>query len=119
MKKSDDTYLGSPDNPGTSAVVGYATIIGWLIAYFALYRNNKTVFSAFHLRQALLLHIISVIIYILAVLSLLQRLPVIIVTLLAVIFIVLWVKGVINAVYNQQILLPIIGRLSQKLFTQL
>ena len=57
----EETYVGSPDNPKTAAIVCYITAyLVWFIAYFALYKNNKSAaFAAFHLRQTLLLHILS------------------------------------------------------------
>ena len=68
QRNGEKPYLGSPDNPKTAAIVCYITFIGWLIAYFLIYRTNKDEFSGFHLRQTLLLHIISFIVNFLAVL---------------------------------------------------
>lgn len=115
----EQPYLGSPDNPRTAAVVGYITLIGWLIAYFALYKKNKDAFSAFHLRQTLLLHIIAFILNVLTFLSLWQLFPQIIVTILALLLFVLWLIGVYYVVNNKQKAIPIVGNIAQRLFAQL
>jgi len=119
MNVENETYLGSPDNPRTAAVVSYITLIGWLIAYFALYRKKKSSFSAYHLRQTLLLHIIAFVINILAFLSLWHLFPHIIVTVLALLLFILWLIGVYYVVNNKQKPIPIVGKLSQRLFRDL
>ena len=119
MSEQQESYLGSPDNPRTAAVVSYITLIGWLIAYFALYRKNKNDFSAFHLRQTLLLHIIAFIINILAFLSLWHLFPHIIVTVLALILSVLWLIGLYYVVNNKKKGVLLIGNLAQRMFSNL
>jgi len=119
MSIEDEPYLGSPDNPRTAAVVSYITMAGWLIAYFALYRGNKNSFSAYHLRQTLLLHIIAFIINILAFLSLWHLFPQVIVTVLALLLFILWLIGIYYVVNNKQKPIPIVGNLSQRLFKEL
>ncbi|MBS1688442.1 MAG: hypothetical protein JSS96_06940 [Bacteroidetes bacterium] len=119
MNTEEETYLGSPDNPRTAAVVSYITLIGWLIAYYALYRKNKNSFSAYHLRQTLLLHIIAFVINILAILSLWHLFSHMIVTLLALLLFILWLVGVYYVVNNKQKPIPIVGKLSQRLLKDL
>ncbi|HXS38094.1 MAG TPA: hypothetical protein VN721_15430 [Flavipsychrobacter sp.] len=116
---TDNIYLGSPDNPRTAAIVGYITVIGWLIAYFALYNKDKGSIAAYHLRQTLLLHIIGFILDILSFLSLWSLFPGIIVTILGVILFILWIWGLIYAVNQQAKPVPIIGKLAQRLFKNL
>ena len=48
------------DNGKTTAIVSYITLIGWLIAYFAMHQSNKTSLGSYHLRQTLLLIICGI-----------------------------------------------------------
>ncbi len=116
MATQEQVYLGSPDNPRTAAVVCYITLIGWLIAYFALYNHDKNSFSAFHLRQTLLLHIIAFIMNLLSFLALWHLFPFIIVVILALGLLVLWLMGVFNAVSSKAQPVPLVGELAQQLF---
>jgi len=116
MSTEDQTFLGSPDNPKTAGIVCYITLIGWLIAYFALYKNNKNDFSAFHLRQTLLLHIIAFVLNVLAFLALWHLFSGIIVTILAIALLILWLVGVFSAVNNKTTPLPLLGNMAQRMF---
>lgn len=42
------------------AIVAYLWWIGWIISYAALYKDNKTEFNGFHIRQAFGVHLASV-----------------------------------------------------------
>ncbi len=110
-------YLGSPDHPRTPALVCYMTLIGWLVARFALYPGNKNVFVAMHLRQTLLLHILSIALNLLAGLVYwpFNGNPWFI-GLFAALLIFLWIKGILDVVNGNEKPLPIIGELAQKLF---
>src|SRR5450432_949326 len=55
--------LTTGDNGKTAGIVSYLTIIGWLIAYFAMHQNNKTELGSYQLRQTLLFYIASLVIY--------------------------------------------------------
>jgi len=44
----------------TSAIVAYFTFIGWLIGFF-MNKENRSDFAAFHLRQALGIHVLALI----------------------------------------------------------
>lgn len=37
-----ENYKPTTDDGKTAGIISYFTLIGWLIAYFALYTNNKT-----------------------------------------------------------------------------
>jgi uncharacterized membrane protein len=119
MEKPEEILLGSPDNPDTAAVVCYITLIGWLIAYFALYKNKKSDLSGFHLRQTLLLHIIAFIINVLTFLAFWHLFPGFIVTTLAILLLILWLIGLFNAVNNKQKPLPLLGNWAQRLFARI
>ena len=119
MQTNNETFLGSPDNPKTAGVVCYITLIGWLIAYFALYKKGSSYFAAFHLRQTLLLHIIAFIMNILAFLSLWHLFPEIVVWILSGILFILWVVGLFNAASEKTKPLPVIGNVAQRMFKNL
>ena len=109
------SYLGSPDNPATAAVVAYITLIGWLIAYLALYRSRPTSLAGFHLRQALLIHIIA---------FLLNAIMVwpgmwggrIIILILGLGLAILAIIGIVDAVNGRERPVPLIGAAAQSLF---
>jgi uncharacterized membrane protein len=117
--KDDKTYIGSPDNPKTTAVVSYITFIGWLIAYFGLYPKNRIAHSSFHLRQSLLIHIISFLIKV-AFSFLPPSAPMLIViSVLSAGLFGLWLLGILDALNSRQRLIPIIGPLAQSLFPRI
>ena len=51
MSKEDRTFI---------AVIAYITIVGWIVALI-LHNRNETKFTQIHLRQALFLHLFSLI----------------------------------------------------------
>lgn len=115
---TEDTYIGSPDNPKTAGIVCYLTFIGWLIAYFALYGDPKTPFAAYHLRQTLLLHIITAGINIIIRFALpADVLSFVISTVVGILLFILWLTGVIHAVNGRMKPIPLIGIPAQKIFS--
>jgi uncharacterized membrane protein len=111
VTKIEKVYLGSPDNPKTAAVVCYLTFIGWLIAYFAIYKNNKTSLAGYHLRQTLLLYILLVVTNISGYWA--QRGFLI---ALDTVWFILWIWGFLIAVNEHQQPVPFIGDWAQRLF---
>lgn len=109
-------YLGSPDNPKTAGIVCYITIIGWLIAYFALYKHNKNDVAAFQIRQTLLLHILSFILNLLSMLVFGPKFPSIVIALLSLGLFILWLIGLYGAVKGEKKAVPIIGEWAQTVF---
>lgn len=117
---SNEEYIGSPDNPKTTGVVSYITFIGWLIAYFGLYPQDKTSLSAFHLRQSLLLHILSLILNIIYSFVLQPSLVlIVIITLCGIGLFIIWLMGLISALNGVERPVPIVGQLAQNLFRKL
>lgn len=111
---NNNSYLGSPDNPKTAAVVCYITLIGWLVAYFGLYRYNKTSFAALHLKQTLLLYII---LFVVNALSYWVSFGLILV--LDVIWTLLWLLGLFNAVNEREKPIPVVGDIALKLLDKI
>lgn len=115
---TEDTYIGSPDNPKTAGIVCYLTFIGWLIAYFALYGDPKTAFSAYHLRQTLLLHIITASVNIIIRFGLpTGMLSFVVSTAVGIMLFMLWLTGVIHAANGRMRPIPLIGVPAQKIFS--
>src|SRR4051812_7379407 len=98
MSTPSEPYLGSPDNPRTPALVGYITWIGWLLAYFALYRYGRNPFAGFHMRQSLMIHGCATICYILAAFGYGFRLSLWLALAPAAVVSILWLIGVLDAV---------------------
>ena len=114
-----EAYLGSPDNPKTAAVVCYITLIGWLIAYFALYKNNRSNLAAIHIRQTLLLHILAFFVNVLSLFALWHWIPYAIVVVVALVLLILWLIGATRAINENEKPIPVIGEWAQKLFGNL
>lgn len=108
---NNKVYLGSPENANTAAVVCYFTFIGWLIAYFAIYKNEKTSLASFHLRQTLLLYILLFAVNIPG-----YWMPQGLIALLDITWFLLWLWGFFNAINDHEYPLPLIGKWAQKLF---
>jgi len=99
-----------------AAIVSYLWWIGWLISYFALYKDNKNEFTTFHLRQSLGIQIISVAIMFLG--FGLYYLPFggYIEWGLRIFTFVLMIMGLISASQGEKKLLPVVGEMFQKWF---
>lgn len=105
------------DNGKTAAIVGYITLIGWLIAYFAMYKDNKTSLAGYHLRQSLLLMLTGIALGILnAVLMFVPGVYYVIMCLQLVLF-VFWILGLIAAINEQEKPIPVIGSMAQSMFS--
>ncbi|GGI24088.1 DUF4870 domain-containing protein [Pedobacter mendelii] len=103
----------------TASIVSYITIIGWLIAYFALYKDKKTSLGSFHLRQSLLINLIYI------GLNIVQRIVLIstasatlyyLFSILYVVLFILWLIGLIGAIQAQKKPIPFIGEKAQTMF---
>ena len=113
------------DNGKNVGIISYLSIIGWLIAYFAMHQNNKTEQGSYQLRQTLLFYIISFGFYIVwgiifvPLLFTSLTLASIAVKLTWIIYlgmIVLWVIGLIGAINGEKKPMPIIGDKAQTMF---
>ena len=105
------------DNGKTTAIVSYITLIGWLIAYFAMHQSNKTSLGSYHLRQTLLLILCGVGYWILTfVITLALPILGLILSIGWLGFLVLWVMGLIAAINGEEKPMPLIGEKAQELF---
>jgi uncharacterized membrane protein len=88
-------------NKIATGIVAYIGIIGWLIAFLAGDKEG----AKFHLNQALVLNIISIVLSILSNIKFIG----IIASLLSIVVLVFAIIGIVSAAKNQEKALPIIG----------
>ena len=109
------------DNGKTTAIVAYITIIGWLIAYFGMNQPpKKTSLGSYHLRQTLLLFICAIVYQIIAY-TVAFAVPALwmVFSLAGLVFLVLWIMGLIAAINGEEKPMPIIGQKAQEIFKNL
>ncbi len=115
--------VSATDNGKTVAVLSYLTLIGWIVA-FILHSSNKTALGAFHLRQTLMLFIVTTVGFMVApLIAVVPLLGWLVSGLLWISLVVggfaLWVLGLISAVNGEQKPLPAIGEKAQEIFKDL
>ena len=98
MVKSDRTFI---------AVISYITIVGWIVALI-LHNRHETQFTQVHLRQALFLHLLSLIFAFIPFLNILN-----------IVILVFWIIGIIYAVMGKKKPLPLVGDIALDLFKDL
>ncbi len=114
------------DNGKTAGIVSYFTIVGWLVAYFAMHQNNKTALGSYQLRQTLLFHLVSMVlgwglglIIGMLILSTHSFSLVYISRIFYIVLLVLWIIGLIGAINGEKKPIPIIGNMAQTMFPNL
>lgn len=125
--KMKASYAPSPilkaleDNDKLGAIISYLGILGWLIAYIAMYKDNKTEFFGFHLRQALGNAILATILPVLAnyISPLLGNIPFVglFLWLLSLWPLINLIIGIINASKGEMKVLPLLGKFFDKSFS--
>jgi uncharacterized membrane protein len=116
------------DNGKTAGIISYLTIVGWLIAFFAMHKDNKTDLGSYQLRQTLLFHIVSMVVYwilgmIFAAIFFSSGLTtgwfsiIAINWILRVGFFILWIIGFIGAINGEKKPIPLIGEKAQSIFS--
>ena len=85
-----------------TGIVGYITWIGWLIAFLAGDKEG----AKFHLNQALVVNILSLIGSIIGVIPLIGG---IVSAVISIFVLVCWILGIVNAVKEEEKELPLIG----------
>lgn len=111
------------DNGKTAGIVSYFTIIGWLIAYFAMHKDNKTDLGSYQLRQTLLYAIVSTILgyglwFVLTILVVSTGIGALayIGSLVQLALFIIWIIGLIGAINGQKKPMPLIGEKAQTMF---
>jgi uncharacterized membrane protein len=118
------------DDGKTAGIVSYLTIIGWLIAFFAMHKDNKTELGSYQLRQTLLFHISSMVVYwVLGMLFTAIFFSSGLVTgwfsivmldwILKIGLFVLWIIGFIGAINGEKKPIPLIGEKAQTIFSSI
>ncbi len=126
MEPSNNPSTG--DDGKTVGIISYLTIIGWLIAFFAMHQNHKTELGSYQLRQTLLFHIVSIVVYwILAMLFTALFFSsglatgwfsiVLVNWIVRIVFFILWLIGFIGAVNGEKKPIPLFGEKAQSIFS--
>jgi len=120
---TNDPFHTSDDGK-TAGIISYLTIVGWLIAYFAIHQNNKTALGSYQLRQTLLFHIVSMVVsWILGMIFYSLFLTggffsaLSLSWIVKVAFFVLWLIGSIGAINGEKKPIPLIGERAQSIFS--
>ena len=115
--------FGVQDDGKTAGLCSYFFVLGWSVSYFGYHQTEKTSLSSFHLRQTLLLYITYVAtrygaLIILNYMGLLNGTISLsnLVVFVNVLFICLWVVGLIGASNGEEKPIPILGRVAQSVF---
>lgn len=102
----------------TIAVIGYITIVGWIIAYIQL-SKNKSQLAMFHIRQSLFLMLCALVIFIVQMLFVFVPYVGWIISigfnLIMLGLLVLWIIALISAINGEQKPLPLFGNSAQDL----
>ncbi|WP_131539068.1 hypothetical protein [Pedobacter nototheniae] len=121
METNNNTV--TTDNGKTAGIISYFWFIGWLIAYFAMHKDNKTELGSYQLRQTLLYNIVVTVLgyglgFILGIL-------VVSTGILALVYIayvvqiglfIIWIIGLIGAINGEKKPIPLIGEKAQTMF---
>ncbi len=92
-----------------TGIVGYITIIGWIIAYVAGDKEG----AKFHLNQALVIELCQIILYILS--AILGMIPIIgfifsiLCSLCGIVVLVAWICGLVFAATDKETEIPVLG----------
>ena len=107
----------------TAGIISYFTIIGWLVAYFAMHKDKKTEIGSYQLRQTLLFNIIAIILgwgvsFVLGILIYSTGIfaLVYISYILYIALLIVWIIGLIGAINGEKKPMPIIGEKAQTMF---
>ncbi|MGZ3767224.1 MAG: DUF4870 domain-containing protein [Mucilaginibacter sp.] len=120
-----ENNVTTTDNGKNVAIISYLTIIGWLIAYFAMHNEKKTELGSYQLRQTLLFYIIAFgvqIIWRVVIVSLfftslaMISLAGTLIMIVNILFFIVWIIGFIGAVNGQKKPMPLIGDKAQTMF---
>jgi hypothetical protein len=116
------------DNGKTAGIISYLTIIGWLIAFFAMHKDSKTELGSYQLRQTLLFHIISMVVswilgMIFAAIFFSSGLAtgwfsiVALNWIVRIAFFIMWLIGFLGAINGEKKPIPLIGEKAQSVFS--
>ncbi|TDG34888.1 hypothetical protein EZJ43_16155 [Pedobacter changchengzhani] len=114
------------DNGKTAGIISYFTIIGWLIAYFAMHKDNRTELGSFQLRQTLLFNIAAIVIgwglgFVLGIAVMATGIYslVYLLYIVQIGMFVIWIVGLIGAINGEKKPMPLIGEMAQTTFSSI
>lgn len=107
----------------TAGIISYMTIIGWLIAYFAMHKDKKTAIGSYQLRQTLLLHIVYIVLgwggsIVFGALAISTGIFAIayLTWIISLAMLIFWIIGLIGAINGEKKPIPLIGEKAQTMF---
>ncbi len=104
----------SSDNGKTVGIISYLWLIGWVIALI-MHNDKKTELGAFHVRQALGLMILWIIVSIINFVLGIAGIP-FVGYIFSLGLLVLWILAFIGAIQGEKKLLPVLGAQFQDWF---
>lgn len=111
------------NNGKVASIISYFSIIGWLIAYFAMHKDNKTALGSYQLRQTLLFAIVSTVlgyglgfIFTILIASTGIDALVYIVWVVQIALTIMWILGLIGAINGEKKPILFIGEKAQSMF---
>jgi uncharacterized membrane protein len=116
--------FANESNGKLAGIISYFSIIGWLIAYFAFYVNNRTSLATYRMRQTVLFHIVSMVLrfVVAAILGLvwLSTGMFSLYSLMNIVYLalfIIWIIGLIGAINGEKRAIPLIGDTAQSMFS--
>lgn len=116
--------FGVQDDGKTAGLCSYFFVLGWSVSYFGYHQTEKTSLSSFQLRQTLLLYLTYIgtrygLLVVLDKTGLLTGLfsSFNLIVLVNVLFVFLWIIGLIGARNGEEKPIPILGRPAQIMFS--
>lgn len=125
MEKSNPLQqnVASESEGKTAGIISYFSLIGWLIAYFAMHKDKKTEIGSYQLRQTLLFNIVAIIIgwglsFVLGILIVSTGIfaLIYITYILYIGLLIVWIIGLIGAINGEKKPMPLIGEKAQTMF---
>ena len=118
--------FGVQDDGKTAGLCSYFFVLGWSVSYFGYHQTEKTSLSSFQLRQTLLLYLTYIatrygLLVVLDKTGLLTGLfsSFNLIVLVNVLFVFLWIIGLIGARNGEEKPIPILGRPAQIMFSRI
>ncbi|AEA44682.1 DUF4870 domain-containing protein [Fluviicola taffensis] len=102
----------------TYAIISYCTLIGWIVAIIQASSKEENVkhFTAFHLRQMLLLMLIGAAISIIStILFFIPVIGIIGINILSLILFLIWLMLIVSAVRGEKRYIPLVGESGEKM----
>lgn len=117
------TNAASESDGKTAGIISYFTLIGWLVAYFAMHKDKKTEIGSYQLRQTLLFNIVAIVLgwgisFVLGILVFSTGIfsLVYITYIIYIGLFIIWIIGLIGAINGEKKPMPLLGEKAQTMF---